>query len=228
MTRSELSEAELETRWEAALAVLAVIALQVLIGMVSLTQGWSLWGLPWWVWLLLTGPELVLLGSLSWSLPRRKLEELGRRRTVSLTLVATVSLGNALGLLALIGSILSGDEKSGGQLLFKGITIWATNVVAFALWYWVLDRGGPIRRAEPDPLPPDFQFPQMDSAGNATRGWYPRLFDYVYVSFTNSVAFSPTDAMPLTLRVKALMLTESSVSALTILLVAARAVNILH
>jgi hypothetical protein len=67
----------------------------------------------------------------------------------------------------------------------------------------------------------------MDDSGRAARGWYPRLVDYVYVSFTNSVAFSPTDAMPLTRRVKTLMLTEASVSALTILLVAARAVNIL-
>jgi uncharacterized membrane protein len=68
----------------------------------------------------------------------------------------------------------------------------------------------------------------MDSSGNAVAGWYPRLFDYVYVSFTNSVAFSPTDTMPLTRRAKLLMLIESSVSALTILLVLARAVNILR
>ena len=78
------------------------------------------------------------------------------------------------------------------------------------------------------PCPPTSSSPRWTAPATPTRGWYPRLFDYVYVSFTNSVAFSPTDAMPLTLRVKALMLTESSVSALTILLVTARAVNILH
>jgi hypothetical protein len=67
----------------------------------------------------------------------------------------------------------------------------------------------------------------MDDAGRATGGWYPRLVDYLYVSVTNSIAFSPTDTMPLTRRIKLAMLTEASVSAITVLLVAARAVNIL-
>jgi hypothetical protein len=227
MTRDELSEVEVETRFEAALAVAGVMGLQVLLGLVSRAQGWSLWGLPWWVWLVLVGPELALLVLLTWSRPRRRLMETGRRRAVSLALVASVGLGNALALVTLLGSILSGEEQSGGQLLLKGIAIWTTNVVAFGLWFWELDRGGPMRRAEPDPPPPDFQFPQMDDAGRSRGGWYPRLVDYVYVSFTNSLAFSPTDAMPLTRRLKLAMLTEASVSSITVLLVAARAINIL-
>jgi predicted nucleic acid-binding protein len=227
MTRDELSEVEVETRFEAALAVAGVVVLQVLLGLVSRAQGWSLWELPWWVWLVLVGPEVALLILLTWSRPRRRLVETGRRRTVSLALVASVGLGNALALVTLLGSILSGEEQSGGQLLLKGIAIWTTNVVAFGLWFWELDRGGPMRRAEPDPPPPDFQFPQMDDAGRSRGGWYPRLVDYVYVSFTNSLAFSPTDAMPLTRRLKLAMLTEASVSSITVLLVAARAINIL-
>jgi predicted nucleic acid-binding protein len=227
MTRDELSEVEVETRFEAALAVAGVVVLQVLLGLVSRAQGWSLWELPWWVWLVLVGPEVALLILLTWSRPRRRLVETGRRRTVSLALVASVGLGNALALVTLLGSILSGEEQSGGQLLLKGIAIWTTNVVAFGLWFWELDRGGPMRRAEPDPPPPDFQFPQMDDAGGSRGGWYPRLVDYVYVSFTNSMAFSPTDAMPLTRRLKLAMLTEASVSSITVLLVAARAINIL-
>jgi predicted nucleic acid-binding protein len=227
MTRDELSEVEVETRFEAALAVAGVVVLQVLLGLVSRAQGWSLWELPWWVWLVLVGPEVALLILLTWSRPRQRLVETGRRRTVSLALVASVGLGNALALVTLLGSILSGQEQSGGQLLLKGIAIWTTNVVAFGLWFWELDRGGPMRRAEPDPPPPDFQFPQMDDAGRSQGGWYPRLVDYVYVSFTNSLAFSPTDAMPLTRRLKLAMLTEASVSSITVLLVAARAINIL-
>ncbi|HEX2508178.1 MAG TPA: hypothetical protein VHK23_07645 [Miltoncostaeaceae bacterium] len=227
MTRDELSEVEVETRFEAALAVAGVVVLQVLLGLVSRAQGWSLWELPWWVWLVLVGPEVALLILLTWSRPRRRLVETGRRRTVSLALVASVGLGNALALVTLLGSILSGEEQSGGQLLLKGTAIWTTNVVAFGLWFWELDRGGPMRRAEPDPPPPDFQFPQMDDAGRSRGGWYPRLVDYVYVSFTNSLAFSPTDAMPLTRRLKLAMLTEASVSSITVLLVAARAINIL-
>jgi len=228
VTRDEISEVEFETRWEAASAVLLVIGLQVLVGFVSREEGWSLWGLPWWVWLVLVGPESVLLALLTWSPPRRRLVEMGLRRTASLALVAAVGLGNGLALVTLIGSLVTGEETNGGELLLKAIAIWATNIVVFGLWFWELDRGGPVRRADPDPPPPDFQFPQMDSAGRAVRGWSPRLVDYVYVSFTNSVAFSPTDAMPLTRRVKVLMLTEAGVSALTILLVAARAVNILE
>ena len=143
-----------------------------------------------------------------------------------LTLLALISLVNALLLLAVIASLIRGDEKSGAQLLLKAMTVWGTNVITFSLWFWAVDRGGPVRRLEPDPPPPDFQFPQMENPELAEPGWYPRLFDYVYVSFTNSIAFSPTDAMPLTRRAKMLMLFGSAVSSVTILLVAARAVNI--
>jgi hypothetical protein len=106
------------------------------------------------------------------------------------------------------------------------MTIWSTNVIAFGLWYWGLDRGGPVKRLQPDSPSPDFQFPQMENPQLVAPGWYPELVDYIYVSFTNSIAFSPTDAMPLTRRAKLLMLFESAISAITILLVAARAVNI--
>ena len=139
----------------------------------------------------------------------------------------TPGLGtNAFLVVALIVSLVHGDEKSGGQLLLKAMTVWATNVISFGLLYWGFDRGGPVRRAQPDPPPPDFQFPQMENPQLAAPNWYPQLVDYIYVSFTNSIAFSPTDAMPLSRWAKLLMLSESGVSAITILLVAARAVNI--
>ena len=83
-----------------------------------------------------------------------------------------------------------------------------------------------MRRLRPAPPPPDFQFPQMENPQLAEPGWQPHLVDYIYVSFTNSIAFSPTDAMPLTRGAKMLMLSESTVSSLTVLLVAARAVNV--
>jgi len=126
----------------------------------------------------------------------------------------------------MIASLAHGAEKSGAQLLLKAVTVWGTNVIAFGLWYWAFDRGGPARRLEPDPPPPDFQFPQMENPDLAAPGWRPHLLDYLYVSYTNSIAFSPTDAMPLTRWAKLLMLAESSISSVTILLVAARAVNI--
>jgi hypothetical protein len=171
-------------------------------------------------------PEIVLLVPLAWHRPRRRLEQLGHRRTVSLALVGMISLANALLLAALISSLVNGNEKSGGELLFKALTVWGTNVMAFGLWFWEVDRGGPARRLEPRAPPPDFQFPQMENPQLAEPEWRPRLVDYVYISFTNALAFSPTDAMPLTRRVKLLMLVESGISSLTVLLVAARAVNI--
>ena len=158
--------------------------------------------------------------------PRRRLEQLGHRRTVALALLALVSLANSLLLLAVVASLVGGDEKSGAQLLLEAITVWGTNVISFGLWYWAFDRGGPVRRLRPDPPPPDFQFPQMENPQLAAPGWQPELVDYIYISFTNSIAFSPTDAMPLSRWAKLLMLVESAISSLTVLLVAARAVNI--
>ena len=73
---------------------------------------------------------------------------------------------------------------------------------------------------------PDFQFPQDENAHLAAPGWAPRLKDYLYVALTNSIAFSPTDAMPLTHRAKLFMGVESLIAAVTVLIVAARAVNI--
>jgi hypothetical protein len=219
-------EEEIESRWEAAPAVGLVIVFQLLLAGVSRERDWMLWGFSWWVWLISVGPELALLIPLAWHRPRRHLEQLGYRRTVSLALLGVVSLTNALLLIALIGSLVGGYETSGGELLLKAITVWSTNVIAFGLWYWAMDRGGPSRRLQPDPPSPDFQFPQMENPQLAAPGWQPRIVDYIYVSFTNAIAFSPTDAMPLTRHAKCLMLVESAISSLTVLLVTARAVNI--
>ena len=226
MPPDALREEELESRWEAAPAVALVIAMQLLLALVSREQHWTLWIFPWWVWLIPVVPELLLLVPLAWQRPRRRLEQLGHRRTVAIGLLAVVSFANAVLLLAVIASLVRGDEKSGAQLLLKAVTVWTTNVIAFGLWYWAFDRGGPVRRLEPDPRLPDFQFPQLENPQLAAPDWQPELVDYLYVSFTNSIAFSPTDAMPLSRWAKLLMLSESALSAITVLLVAARAVNI--
>ena len=228
VARDSLREEEIESRWEAAPAVGLVIIFQLVLALVSRAQDWKLWGLPWWVWLISIGPESALLAPLAWHRSRRRLEQLGHRRTVALSLLGVVSLTNALLLVALIASLVQGDEKSGAQLLLKAVTVWGTNVIAFGLWYWGFDRGGPVRRLQPNPPPPDFQFPQLENPQLAEPGWRPELVAYMYVSFTNSIAFSPTAAMPLTRWAKLLMLSESAISSVTILLVAARAVNIFH
>lgn len=224
--REVQSEETVESRWEAAPAVLVVIGLQLTLALVSEELNWKLWGLPWWVWIVVVGPEAILLTALVWDPVLQVLERIGHRRNVALILLAIISLENAFALVALLGSLISGQEDSGGQLLLKGMTVWGTNVIAYGLWFWGFDRGGPVRRRQPDPPRPDFQFPQMENPQLAEPGWHSRLVDYIYVSFTNSIAFSPTDAMPLTRWAKLLMLSESAVSAVSILLVTARAVNI--
>jgi hypothetical protein len=224
--RDALREEEFESRWEAAPAVLLVIAGQVVLAVVSKTQDWKLWHLPWWVWLVPAVPEFVIWAALAWELPRSQLVELGLGRRVALTLFGVVSLANAFLVCAVVASLVSGNERSGAQLLLKGVTVWGSNVIAFGLWFWSFDRGGPARRLQPNPPLPDFQFPQMENPELAPKGWQPHLFDYLYISFTNSIAFSPTDAMPLSRWAKGLMLTESAISVAIVLLVAARAVNI--
>ena len=226
MRPDPLREEERESQLEAAPAVAILIGLQLLLALVSRAQAWKVWEFSWWVWLIPVGPEALLLVPLAWHRPRRRLDQMGLRREAALALLGLVSLANTLLLVAVIASLVRGEERSGAQLLLKAITVWGTNVIAFGLWFWAFDRGGPVRRLRPDPPPPDFQFPQMENPQLAAPGWQPQLVDYVYVSFTNAIAFSPTDVLPLSRWAKLLMLAESAISALTILLVAARAVNI--
>jgi hypothetical protein len=221
-----LSEEVLESRWEAPPAVSLVIAMQIVVAMISHANDWKLAGLGWWVWLIPIPSEVLLIAVLVWSRRHRRLEQRGYRRDVLIALLGFVSVANAFLLVALVTSLVRTETKSGGQLLLGAMTVWATNSVAFGLWFWAFDRGGPVRRFLRDPPRPDFQFPQLENPQLAEPDWRPHLVDYIYVSFTNSIAFSPTDAMPLSRWAKLLMLSESAVSAVTVLLVAARAVNI--
>jgi hypothetical protein len=219
-------EVEFESSFEAAPVVAVAIMLQVALTVTSRLQDWTTWNFSWWIWLLPVGPEAAIFVLDTWRRPHRRLVQMGIRREVGIALAGLASATNALLVFAVIASLVSGDEKSGAQLLLKGITVWGTNVILFGLWFWIFDRGGPERRLEPNPPPPDFQFPQMENPELAAPGWRPHFIDYMYVSYTNSIAFSPTDAMPMSRWAKLLMLSESSISALVVLLVAARAVNI--
>ena len=139
-----------------------------------------------------------------------------------------MTISNTASAVLLIQNLISGGIKSANELLASGGSIWLTNIVIFSLWYWDLDRGGPGARAEARELYPDFIFPQMSDPDYAPGHWHPRFFDYLYMSFTNASAFSPTDVLPLTRWAKLLMLIQSVTSLLTVGLVIARAVNILQ
>jgi uncharacterized membrane protein len=144
------------------------------------------------------------------------------------SLVTIVSVANAFALFTVVRALLGGRSTGGRTLLIDALNIWATNVIIFALWYWELDRGGPSLDRTVHHPPSDFLFPQMVAPReNPAASENPGFVDYLFLSFTTCTAFSPTDTLPLTARMKLLMLFEALISLLTIALVAARAVNIL-
>ncbi len=172
--------------------------------------------------------EVVLLAVLVVANPGRFEREPAWRRTTSLVLTALVSVANGAAVVRLIAHLLAGaGADDAAVLLSTGAAIWTTNVIGFALWYWQFDRGGPAARARGDRDVPDFLFPQMQ-AKDIDPEWEPTFVDYLYVSFTNATAFSPTDTMPLSRWTKLTMLVQSAVSLATVALVVARAVNVLR
>ena len=126
----------------------------------------------------------------------------------------------------LVHLIVVGQASDAGRLLLDGVAVWSANVIVFSLWYWQFDRGGPVARAHAERRYPDLLFPQMQQDAVAPRDWEPTFFDYLYTSFTNATAFSPTDTMPLSRWAKAMFLLQSAISLVTVALVISRAVNI--
>jgi uncharacterized membrane protein len=224
-----LAAAARDARDDAAPFALAAAGILVALALVSMHANWDLLGHQlWWMWLIVAVPYVLLSVTLLLGLGR--LIRHDRRREITIALLALVWLFNVLGVVLLVTSLVapSGVQVTGRQLLFSGAALWLTDTVAFGLAFWELDCGGPLARALSDaPRKPDFQFPQDENPELAQEEWAPRLWDYFYVSLTNSIAFSPTDVMPLTRPAKTLMAAESTLSAITVLLVAARAVNIL-
>jgi uncharacterized membrane protein len=179
-------------------------------------------------WLLPTLSALLLVGLMLLG-PGRASTQHRHTRKIALCLTAVVSAGNALSGALLVDHILSGTiGDHAASLLASGAAIYLTNIVVFSLWYWEFDRGGPAARAAGTAVHPDFLFPQMSSPQLAPSNWEPGYVDYLYLSFTNASAFSPTDVMPLRTWAKLTMLAQSAVSLVLVVLVVARAVNILH
>ena len=177
---------------------------------------------------LLPGIELLMLATLVVFNPRR-IERLSRPlRLISLALIGTAGLSNAYSAVALIREIVSGHGTvDASELLSTGAAVYLTNIIVFGLWYWDLDRGGPAARAHGLKEYPDFLFPQMTQTGVSDPEWEPRVTDYLYVSFTNAAAFSPTDTLPLSRWAKLTMMVQSVVALATVSMILARAINIL-
>jgi uncharacterized membrane protein len=175
---------------------------------------------------LLPALEVLLLGVLVAAQPGRMDRRSPRLRAGGLALVGLLSVANAISAALLVGELVrGGDQEPAGALLFAGVSIWTTNVLVFALWYWELDRGGPVDRCHATRAYPDFLFMQMQAPELAPPDWKPTFVDYVYLSFTNATAFAPSDVVPLSRWAKLMMTLQSVVSVATVALVIARAVD---
>jgi len=203
--------------WPAQLTVAAAIALSLdLPSRVTIRQVWLIPAIE-------GALFLMLVASTPW-IPTRHHRH---RRRFALALVGLVTASNIVNLVLLVHVVLNNPDVQGHALVLAGVEIWVTNVLLFTVLYWELDRGGPIARRGAELQAPDFLFPQMTEARLGGMNWCPAYVDYLYVSFTNASAFSPTDTMPLTPAAKLLMLFQSGASLVTLGVVFARAINIL-
>jgi uncharacterized membrane protein len=212
-----------ESRWPVLVALIAAIAMQR-----AIPERYTL--VPRWP---LIAMEMLLVLLLLVINPSRLTRPTTVGKAASLLLLAAITVDNTASAGVLDYHILTGKVSNDpAVLLGSGAAVFITNIIVFGIWYWEVDLGGPFARAglkqrDPERVYPDFMFPQMDARQLAPQDWEPRFFDYLYVSLTNVMAFSPTDTMPLTRRAKAMMTVQALVAVSTIALVFARAVNVL-
>lgn len=159
--------------------------------------------------------------------PRRLTRETTWSRWVSTALAVLLILANQVTVVRTVMELLGG-HANGGAVLLTALQVWVSSIIAFGLVYWELDRGGPVARRRPglwDTAEADFQFPQETDPKYSA--WRPGYLDYLYVALTNMMAFSPTDTMPMTTRVKMIMAYQSVGGFILLALVISRAVNII-
>lgn len=207
---------EPEPHWPAALALMSCVVLYIVLPN-RLVVG-PRWILP----VLISLPLIPLLAK-----RHRHPNEAPWVRQLTIVLIALITLANMVSVGLLVHQLLSANISQGRNLIYSAVSVWLTNVIAYGLWFWEVDRGGPHLRAGGEGRLPDIQFPQMENPTLAPPNWRPKFIDYLYTSLANGTSFAPADAMPLTHQAKALFAGESLVSFVTIAVVAARAVNIL-
>lgn len=208
-----------ESRWPMTVAVVAAMVLTVLLpDDLRLAPRW-----------VLPTVEGLLLVALIAGDPRQISRRSTALRAMSLVLISVLALSAIWSTVQLVDDLIhSGPETSSASALLQaGGSVWACIVLAFSLLYFELDGGGAAARAERLPHSPDLAFPQQLNPTVAPPGWRPRYIDYLYLGLTNSMAFSPTDVMPLAPWAKVTMAVQSVVSLLILGLVVARAVNVL-
>ena len=179
---------------------------------------------------LTIGPSWVLLVIVVFlSVPLLLTVYLGQHawtRILSLTMIGVLTLGLLSSVIFLVDSLFHHFEN--GLILFRdALALWSSNVVMFAVWYWEIDQGGPLRRHVNPMQPLDFLFPQNTVEGELWSNWKPSFIDYLFLAFNTSTAFSPTDTLVMSRRAKVLMITQSSISLVILAVLAARAINII-
>jgi len=149
-------------------------------------------------------------------------------RVLTDILIGFITAANAYAAVMLVvGIVDNASFETPKELLFAGGAVWVTNVIAFALWFWDLDRGGAAERARGTSRTPAFVFPEMQHVDHVRSGWYPTFVDYLAFSFATATAFSPTDVSAVKPWAKALIVVEALLSLSLATLVIARAINIL-
>ena len=210
---------QIEPVWHVQMAVAIAIALQIALSN-NLTVGPKL---------AIAGFETLLLILLSVLKPTIKLGVMKLRKNIAVLLIACISVANITSLILVLNDLFHhANNVTGKGLILSAMAIYLTNIVIFGLWYWEMDSNG-IQGQNTDIAPIDFLFPQMrmPEGDQIRQNWQPTFFDYVYISITNAVAFSPNDTAPLTHRAKFLMTLQSLISVATVALVITRAVTIL-
>jgi hypothetical protein len=207
--------------WPVALAIVAVVGLHV-----ALPAKYRVnppWAAP--------AVLLVLLAILIIGDPGRIDRQKPWLRTTTSVMIAFLTLANLFSAGRLVSAIITVNKLFADNalaLLATGTTIWITNVIAFSLWYWDLDRGGAAARAHHPQTDPAFVFPEMQHTEYTSADWVPKFADYLSLSFWTATAFSPTDVSAIKRWAKLLMMLEAAVSLAIGILVIARAVNILR
>ena len=206
--------------WPVALAVVVTVALHVALpAKYRINPAWVL--------------PVVLLGLLAALIigdPGRIDRQKTWLRVGTGGVIGLLTLANLVAAGRLVGDIVTSNRlfaNNAPALLATGGVIWATNVIAFGLWYWDLDRGGAAARAHHPQTDPAFVFAEMQHTDYTPAGWVPKFADYLSLSFWTATAFSPTDVSAIKRWAKLLMMTEAAVSLAIGVLVVARAVNIL-
>jgi hypothetical protein len=209
-----------ERWWPVALTIVAAAALRVVLP--AKYQVVPPWVVP--------AVLIALLAVLIIGDPGRIDRQRAWLRIVTGAVIACITLANLLAAVHLVRDIITNNKlfsSNATGLLATGGVIWVTNVIAFGLWYWDLDRGGAAARAHHPDVNPAFVFPEMQHTDYVSATWVPEFADYLSLAFWTATAFSPTDISAIKRWAKLLMMVEAMVSLGIGALVIARAINIL-